>query len=88
MTHTSKLAHSAWESVACGIREAALVEALCKRLRDHYDLYVITNDIYTKKGRPTDPPRAEALPADASEVETGCPTPRSRRRFDEPRAIE
>ena len=32
-----------------GSGKTALVEALCKRLRDHYDIYVITNDIYTKE---------------------------------------
>src|SRR5262249_13190213 len=31
-----------------GSGKTALVEALCKRLRDDYDIYVITNDIYTK----------------------------------------
>ena len=29
-----------------GSGKTALVEALCKRLRDDYDIYVITNDIY------------------------------------------
>ena len=32
-----------------GSGKTALVEALCKRLRDVYDVYVITNDIYTKE---------------------------------------
>ena len=32
-----------------GSGKTALVEALCKRMRDHYDIYVITNDIYTKE---------------------------------------
>jgi Ni2+-binding GTPase involved in maturation of urease and hydrogenase len=32
-----------------GSGKTALVEALCKRLRDNYDIYVITNDIYTKE---------------------------------------
>ena len=31
-----------------GSGKTALVEALCKRLRDIYEIYVITNDIYTK----------------------------------------
>jgi urease accessory protein len=31
-----------------GSGKTALVEALCKRLRDSYDIYAITNDIYTK----------------------------------------
>jgi urease accessory protein len=32
-----------------GSGKTALVEALCKRLRDTYDLCAITNDIYTKE---------------------------------------
>ncbi|KRT73807.1 MAG: urease accessory protein UreG, urease accessory protein [Candidatus Rokubacteria bacterium CSP1-6] len=32
-----------------GSGKTALVEALCLRLRDRYDLAVITNDIYTKE---------------------------------------
>jgi urease accessory protein len=32
-----------------GSGKTALVEALCKRMRDAYDLFVITNDIYTKE---------------------------------------
>ena len=30
-----------------GSGKTALVEALCKRLRGSYDIYVITNDIHT-----------------------------------------
>src|SRR5262249_20284572 len=54
--------------------KTALVEALCKRLRDVYDLYVITNDIYTKEDQLI-LTRAEALPAERIlGVETGgCP---------------
>src|SRR5258708_23566462 len=57
-----------------GSGKTALVEALCKRLRDNYDIYVITNDIYTKEDQLI-LTRAQAL---ASErimgVETGgCP---------------
>jgi urease accessory protein len=57
-----------------GSGKTALVEALCKRLRDHYDLYVITNDIYTKEDQLI-LTRAEALPAERIlGVETGgCP---------------
>jgi urease accessory protein len=33
-----------------GSGKTALVEALCKRLLDSYDIYAITNDIYTKEG--------------------------------------
>ena len=32
-----------------GSGKTALVDALCKRLRDRYDLAVVTNDIYTKE---------------------------------------
>src|SRR5260370_10141192 len=57
-----------------GSGKTALVEALCKRLRDHYDIFVITNDIYTKKDQLI-LTRAEALPAERiMGVETGgCP---------------
>jgi urease accessory protein len=57
-----------------GSGKTALAEALCKRLRDHYDLYVITNDIYTKEDQLI-LTRAEALPAERiMGVETGgCP---------------
>jgi len=57
-----------------GSGKTALVEALCKRLRDDYDIYVITNDIYTKEDQLI-LTRAEALPADRiMGVETGgCP---------------
>jgi len=57
-----------------GSGKTALAEALCKRLRDCYDLYVITNDIYTKEDQLI-LTRAQALPADRiMGVETGgCP---------------
>jgi urease accessory protein len=57
-----------------GSGKTALVEALCKRLRDRYDIYVITNDIYTKEDQLI-LTRAEALPAERiMGVETGgCP---------------
>jgi len=32
-----------------GSGKTALVEVLCKRMRDKYDLAVVTNDIYTKE---------------------------------------
>jgi urease accessory protein len=32
-----------------GSGKTALTDALCKRLRDHYNLAVITNDIYTRE---------------------------------------
>jgi urease accessory protein len=57
-----------------GSGKTALVEALCKRLRDVYDIYVITNDIYTKEDQLI-LARAQALPAERiMGVETGgCP---------------
>jgi urease accessory protein len=57
-----------------GSGKTALVEALCKRLRDNYDIYVITNDIYTKEDQLI-LTRAEALSAHRiMGVETGgCP---------------
>ena len=57
-----------------GSGKTALVEALCKRLRDTYDIYVITNDIYTKEDQLI-LTGAQALPADRiMGVETGgCP---------------
>src|SRR5260370_32083327 len=57
-----------------GSGKTALVEALCKRLRDHCDIYVITNDIYTKEDQLI-LTRAQALPAERiMGVETGgCP---------------
>src|SRR5215467_5282324 len=57
-----------------GSGKTALIEALCKRLRDHWDVYVITNDIYTKEDQLI-LTRAQALPAARiMGVETGgCP---------------
>ena len=57
-----------------GSGKTALVEALCKQLRDIYDIIVITNDIYTKEDQLI-LTRAQALPAERiMGVETGgCP---------------
>src|SRR5215469_11392230 len=57
-----------------GSGKTALVEALCRHLREYYDLYVITNDIYTKEDQLI-LTRAQALPAERiMGVETGgCP---------------
>jgi urease accessory protein len=57
-----------------GSGKTALVEALCKRLRGEYDIFVITNDIYTKEDQLI-LTRAEALAAERiMGVETGgCP---------------
>ena len=57
-----------------GSGKTALVEKLCKRLRDSYDIFVITNDIYTKEDQLI-LTRAKALAAERiMGVETGgCP---------------
>jgi urease accessory protein len=57
-----------------GSGKTALVEVLCKRLRDSYDIYAITNDIYTKEDQLI-LTRAQALQAERiMGVETGgCP---------------
>src|SRR5262250_965537 len=57
-----------------GSGKTALVEMLCKWLRDTYDIYMITNDIYTKEDQLI-LTRAKALPAERiMGVETGgCP---------------
>jgi urease accessory protein len=57
-----------------GSGKTTLVEMLCKRMRDRYDLVVITNDIYTKEDQRL-LTVAGALPAERiMGVETGgCP---------------
>ncbi len=57
-----------------GSGKTTLVEMLCKRLRDDYQLAVVTNDIYTKEDERL-LVAAEALPAERiMGVETGgCP---------------
>ena len=57
-----------------GSGKTALMERLCKRLRDRYDIAAITNDIYTKEDVEI-LARADALPLDRiMGVETGgCP---------------
>ncbi len=57
-----------------GSGKTALVEALCKRFRDSYDIVAITNDIYTKEDALI-LARAGALPSERIlGVETGgCP---------------
>ncbi|PTN13265.1 urease accessory protein UreG [Nitrosomonas aestuarii] len=57
-----------------GSGKTALCEVLSKRMRDHYDMAVITNDIYTKEDLEI-LLRADALPAERLiGVETGgCP---------------
>src|SRR5262244_4548080 len=71
-----------------GSGKTALVEALCKQLRDTYDIYVITNDIYTKEDQLI-LTRAQALAAERIiGVETGRLSAYgySRGRFHEPRS--
>ncbi len=57
-----------------GSGKTSLVEALCKRMRDNYNIAVVTNDIYTKEDQQI-LIRAQALPEDRIiGVETGgCP---------------
>jgi urease accessory protein len=57
-----------------GSGKTALLEQLCRVLRDRYDLFVITNDIYTREDQLI-LTRAGALPEERIEgVETGgCP---------------
>lgn len=57
-----------------GSGKTALIEKLCKRLRDQYEIAVITNDIFTKEDALI-LTRAEALPEERIiGVETGgCP---------------
>ncbi|MBC7544635.1 MAG: urease accessory protein UreG [Candidatus Sericytochromatia bacterium] len=57
-----------------GSGKTALVDSLCKALRDRYELAVVTNDIYTKEDMEY-LVRSEALPAERIVgVETGgCP---------------
>lgn len=57
-----------------GSGKTALLEALCKAMRDNYNLAVVTNDIYTQEDAKI-LTRAEALEADRIlGVETGgCP---------------
>jgi urease accessory protein len=57
-----------------GSGKTSLIESLCKRMRDRYEMAVVTNDIYTKEDQLI-LTRAEALPAERiMGVETGgCP---------------
>ncbi|MBI4589499.1 MAG: urease accessory protein UreG [Candidatus Rokubacteria bacterium] len=57
-----------------GSGKTALVEALCLRMRDRYDLAVITNDIYTKEDAQFLIRRGVLPPERVLGVETGgCP---------------
>jgi urease accessory protein len=57
-----------------GSGKTALLDRLCKRMRDRYEIAVVTNDIYTREDAEF-LVRSEALPADRIiGVETGgCP---------------
>src|SRR3954471_17472460 len=57
-----------------GSGKTALVDALCKRMRDHFNIAVVTNDIYTREAQEV-LSCSQALPAERIRgVETGgCP---------------
>ena len=57
-----------------GSGKTALVDALCKRMRDEFEIAVVTNDIYTREDQQF-LIRSQALPEDRiMGVETGgCP---------------
>jgi urease accessory protein len=57
-----------------GSGKTALIDALCKRLRDRYDLAVITNDIYTREDAEFLTRSGALAPERIAGVETGgCP---------------
>ena len=72
MTHKHPLRVGVGGPVGSG--KTSLVEALCKRMRDTYNIAVVTNDIYTKEDQQI-LIRAQALPEERIVgVETGgCP---------------
>ncbi len=57
-----------------GSGKTALIDVLCRKMRDHYQIAVVTNDIYTREDAEF-LTRSKALPADRiTGVETGgCP---------------
>jgi urease accessory protein len=63
-----------------GSGKTALLEKLCKSLRERYDIAVVTNDIYTQEDAQI-LMRAEALPSSASSAwrPAAARTPRSAR---------
>jgi urease accessory protein len=67
-----------------GSGKTALVDALCKTLREKYQIAVVTNDIYTQEDAQF-LVRSQALTSDRIlGVETGgCPHSNSRRCFHE-----
>lgn len=57
-----------------GSGKTALVDALCKRLRDRYEIAVITNDIYTREDAEFLTRSGALAPERIVGVETGgCP---------------
>jgi urease accessory protein len=57
-----------------GSGKTALVEALCKRMRDHFELAAITNDIYTQEDAEMLTRTGALAPERIAGVETGgCP---------------
>ena len=74
MTTPSKDALRVGVGGPVGSGKTALLEALCKAMRDRYEIAVVTNDIYTREDQKI-LTRAEALPAERIVgVETGgCP---------------
>src|SRR5260370_25268002 len=59
-----------------GSGKTALMDALCKRLRDRYELAAITNDIYTKWDAEYLVRSGALAPERIAGVETGgCPHP-------------
>ncbi|OAN45664.1 urease accessory protein UreG [Paramagnetospirillum marisnigri] len=57
-----------------GSGKTALMDALCKRLRDHYDIAAITNDIYTREDAEFLTRSGALAPERIMGVETGgCP---------------
>src|SRR5260370_8819867 len=59
-----------------GSGKTALMDALCKRLRDRYEIAAITNDIYTKSHAEYLVRSGALAPERIAGVETGaCPHP-------------
>ena len=57
-----------------GSGKTALVDRLCKHMRDHYDIAVITNDIYTREDAEFLTRSGALVPERIAGVETGgCP---------------
>jgi urease accessory protein len=57
-----------------GSGKTALVDRLCKHMRDHHDIAVITNDIYTREDAEFLTRSGALVPERIAGVETGgCP---------------